>query len=361
VTELLKESSNSLAQGVRCAKQWFREIKTNFCVEQGLVIQQAIIREIRNKFPAPETANKKAYKRGFMKDNYKDSLKYILNINLFIKEIYEAKIQKLTDKETNRNIENQASIFINLMRQTLQAVQEWKDDQKGKGHQIELGTLISYIHKNEDLKRYFPDLYAISLVDIEIFTRGCTEEIAKLIQVDNVKKELDDAITQKIHDYLQSQYQTITGCQARCPMCNNKCTRADSNHKDHHTDCHLLAGFSGSYDEKTDELLLLGCFDKTSYGCPWSRGEKKFKSYDEMIDKEFPDWRAEFPRKEQTEKLTTEVAKEIKRAWVATKDVLARYHGRKEKTPKQWLELVEPSKRLPRDTVLDNGYMQQSS
>ena len=88
----------------------------------------------------------------------------------------------------------------------------------------------------------------------------------------------------------------------------------------------------------------------------WYVGEKKFKSYDEMIEKEYPTWRQEFPRKEQQEKLKADVAPELMECWVGTKDVLTRYYGCKESTPKNWLDQVEPSKRLKANTFLA-GYM----
>lgn len=75
-----------------------------------------------------------------------------------------------------------------------------------------------------------------------------------------------------------------------------------------------------------------------------------------MIEKEYPTWRQEFPRKEQQEKLKADVAPELMECWVGTKDVLTRYYNCKENTPKNWLDQVEPSKRLKANTFLA-GYM----
>jgi len=282
-----------------------------------------------------------------------------LNINKFIKEIYEERIKVLTEKEIEKNLELQTGVFISLIKQTIQAVREWDASQNDMNGRIQLGTLISFIDKSEGLKRYFPDLYAIALGDIKTFTRGCTDELAKEIQKNALKEELGESISKKIDEYLKTQYQGITGCQARCPMCNNKCTRADPVHQDHHTDCHLLAAFSGSNNRKTKELLLQCCFDPKHYESRWHRGDKKYDSYDEMIEKEFPGWRMEFPRKEQKEKLKADIAPELIECWVGTKDVLARYYDKKETTPKEWLQLVEPSKRLKANTFLE-GYMRKA-
>jgi len=363
VTFLLDDSSDSYAKGLKYAEQWFRDVKTNFCNEKVLSIQAAIIEKIREKFPTPTAANHVAYKHAFHKTNgdkdydkrFEYSLKYVRDINLYIQEIYEKEVNQLKDQEINRHIELEASIFISLIRKTIQAVKEWRDSQSGKGGQIQLGSLITFIDKNENLKRYFPDLYAITLGDIDTFTRGSTEELAKLIvKEENVKTVLVEAITKKIQEYLQEQYKSITGCQAKCPICGNKCTKADPAHVDHQTNCHLLAGFGGVYTKNTDELLLRHCFDPKNYQNPWIRGEKRYDTYDEMIDKEFGDWRQEFPKKEKQNNLKGEVPEELKKAWVGVMPVLVKFYGKKENTPKDWLSLVQENERLPADTMLEN-------
>jgi len=363
VEQLLDNSSDSYERGIKSARQWFRDMKSSFCAERGLTIRAAILKEVRNKFSAPETANILAYERAFPKENkdheeyqkrFEYSLKYVLDINLYIKEIYEKEVNKLKDQEINRHIELQASTFISLIRSAIQATKEWRDGQIDMPKPWKLGSLIGYIDKNDGLRRYFPDLYAVELENIDTFTRGCTEELAKLIvKEEDVKKVLIESITGKIQEYLQEQYQSITGCQVKCPVCRNKCTKADPEHKDHQTNCHLLAGFGGVHTKGTDELLLRHCFDPKNYQNVWIRGPKRYNTYDEMIDQEFPEWRQEFPKKEKQEKLKAgEVPEELKKAWVGMMPVLVKFYGKKENTPKDWLSLVGENERLPAETFL---------
>ncbi len=108
----------------------------------------------------------------------------------------------------------------------------------------------------------------------------------------------------------------------------------------------------------SQETTLRSCFDPKNYEYPWRIGEKKFDSYDEMIDKQFPTWRQEFPRKDQHEKLEADVPAKVKKCWIAIKDVLAHRYGKKENTPRSWFDEAKDVEPLKSDFYLEE-YMKK--
>jgi len=355
IQDLLDLSKDSFVQGQRCAKKWFKEIKSEFCKEQEQVIQDAVMKKIQEEFPDPEEANKKAYANSFTIMNFENVLKYVFNINKFIREIYDEKIKVISHHEIEKNLESQTTIFIQLIKQAIAAIEQWSEDHKN-GEYLELGTLIEYIYRNEGLKEYFPELYTIKIGDIKTFSSGCVKELAEQIKKSEIKDELRKTIDKKIQEYLSNQYSTLVGCQERCPQCHNKCIKGDNVHKDHHTNCHLLQAFSGTHNKDTKEADLIRCFDPSNYACRWWKGERMYQTYDDFISLEYPEWRKEFPTKEQAEKQVSSIPAELIECWVGTKDVLIQYYQYKDSTPKGWLEQVNVNRRLNPNVVV-KGYI----
>lgn len=233
-------------------------------------------------------------------------------------------------------------------------VKKWSTDNQ---HQTKtnLLTLVEYAKKNQTIKNYFPDLYTVQINEINTFAKAFTKRLALYLEKSDISKEINDAFYKKIEGYLQNQYQILTGCQARCPICNNKCIKSEPNHKDHHTNSHLLTGFSGVRDSKDKKVSLNRCFDTNNYLCIWEISGGKYIPFDELINSKYPEWRTEFPTKEQTCKHEHTIPIKIIECWVAVKDLLIKYHKCVDNTPPEWENQVPQSKRLNPSLIIQ-GY-----
>jgi len=148
----------------------------------------------------------------------------------------------------------------------------------------------------------------------------------------------------------------MMGCQETCPLCKNKCTRPNIVHTDHQTNCHLLLAFSGTRHYITDEANLTRCVDPVNYRRKWFMKEVEYKDYDEFIEKLYPTWRLDFPRKEKLDLKNSNVPQELIEGWVATRKVLTKRFGYVDKTPQNWIDQVESHKILNENIVIE-GYV----
>ena len=353
--KMIHDSKNTYNQGINTAQKCFKDILDKFCLNRGSIIQNEVMEMIEKEFPNPESANIKAYGNSFRLGNYVNVVKYVVNVNQFIKEIYTQKIDMIKSQAIDRVLQTTIEEFRDIITQVWNLIQQW-GQQNISSSEVKISSLSILAKENSQLELYFPDLYNIEISEIVAFSKGFEKKIADSLSQQNYGMILKTLLTQGLDAFLENQYSHITGCQARCPICRNKCIRGAGPHADHKTDCHLLGAFAGFRTIDTQKATLRHCFDPINYNSEWIIEEKTFKNLDDLINSKYPKWRAEFPTKDQVDKHRSIISPEIIEGWVATRDVLMNHFIYIDDTSDAWLEQVEISKRLDPAVSVEGYY-----
>ena len=137
---MIKESQNVYQQGVTTAQKCFKEMLDQFCQNHGVDIQTKIMGMIREEFPDPREANVKAYKHSFTTLNSVNMVKYVLNINKFIRELYDERIRTIEVQALDKAIQNLTQEFIKIIESTDYIVEEWRQTNLEAG-KIQISSL----------------------------------------------------------------------------------------------------------------------------------------------------------------------------------------------------------------------------
>ena len=160
-----------------------------------------------------------------------------------------------------------------------------------------------------------------------------------------------ESIETNINNMLIEMKKQYIGCQARCPLCKNKCTEiAKPGHT--HTTKHLLKAFGGTgtiRDESNLKIPALEyCISKESYEkCYFHPTQKfnekpKFKNLLTFIKEVYHGWYFEF-EKYHNKLLTVEDEQfdivnkiRLRKAWMKSKHQFLRLYKMKDVYPQKW-------------------------
>lgn len=223
-----------------------------------------------------------------------------------------------------------------------------------------VSSLTQYVNHDDILAKYFPKLYDLKISDPKRFIFGFIQELSYSLKNSDVTSQMQSLGMESMFDSINSEYSSLVGCQARCPMCGHKCILPDDDHSQHKTNRHILMALDATTYRSTNEPVLSVCFDPKNYQGTWFRGSKKYSNFDDMINKAYPDWREEFPRKNQRNRQSDKIPKKYIECWLATKNVFLSYFRMNDNTPRQWYESTGiRGKPLSKDIVIEGYYPEQ--
>ena len=341
---LVKSMKDSYSYGYEIANQNLENLTSLFIKANAALIQRKILRKIMELIPDPEVANKLAYKNSFGKKDFINVYKYCADINKYIEEIYNKKIQNEIKLNIDSSIQKLILDFNQLLKNCSYEIEELKN--------VEIQSYADFIKnliKNHELKIYFEQFIVnqhANIANSDQFINGYLKSLAYFKSNKNLSIELQTQLEKSLIGYFSKKWIQDCGCQARCPICKSKCMKKNDNHSQHKVSSHTLAGFGGVEELHSNKVILHYCFSSILLTEGWIWEGKDFNNFDEVINDFEPKWRDEFPTSDEEERFENNIPTIIKIGWVGVREYFIRRYSYIDNTPEEWLDLVPQNRQL---------------
>jgi len=124
--DLAQSVGNESKRASLIATKIFEVLISSFCKNKCAILQGTIIDDIKKDYPTPKELNEQAYRISFEQENYENVLKYVLDINLFIQEIFTAAHESKLKNLLLTEMDNMIGEFLTIVSQVREQITNWK-------------------------------------------------------------------------------------------------------------------------------------------------------------------------------------------------------------------------------------------
>ena len=298
----------------------------------------------------------RAYEISFGESNYRNVIKYCLNVNKFLRKEYvrqsKAEERSLLRSSGEQILEDVSEVFSSLQL----SAHSWEKEIVFRGSspvciqnfKLWLNNCTEASSYFLSVVKHFPITANFHIKNIGIFVQSFRVKIKELLRI--LLNELKDILfPESLRSVREGVWEDcLRGCFARCPKCGAKC-EGPSGHDGKHKVApkrHLFPSFNRwAYKYASGDRVALGmCLDPNCLRLAVSKGDQVYKNFHEYLKAESPLWlpfdcNLDYAYPSQ----------ELKRAWVNCRKALLSLRSTpvSDNTPKDWIEAyLEPEREI---------------
>ena len=342
---LYKYRKDSKLTGENIAKKIFNDIQDEFLLQKTSDLKKDISKNLVSKFPNQKKLMELAYKNSFEAQNSQAIYKYCTNVNAWINEVFDMKYKEIAVPRFKKLAFNLKSELQEQFDVIFEKIERWRETiKKDKFNIIEFDSVAN----TKDLQAL---IGSNSEYEVNKFYSGFMKKFRDLTSKSMLSSIVYESIETNISNMLIELKKHYIGCQARCPLCKNKCTEmAKPGHI--HTTKHLLKAFGGTGTIRDKSNLKIPaleyCISTESYQKGYFHPSQKFsekpkfKNLLSFIKEVYCEWYPEF-EKYHKKLLTVEDEQfdiinkiRLRKAWMKSKDQFLRLYKMKDIYPEKW-------------------------
>ena len=358
---IVSTNSTDLERAELFVKQYCQSL-LSLTEKKILSLRDKIRGSITKLFGSDEKqAAKYAYSVSFGQLNYKNVIKYCLDVNRFLRKIFtdryerEAEVLLLDEKAG-------LEVYISKHFDCLQvAAKEWLKTFCDQSSSVELRNFSTFLEEQSHTayeSEFYRSCYTCFPKQANYLVRpafvNAFKELLDEEKTPFKRRVLSDLLTRQLREERDALWQMLRGCSAECPLCGSKC-EGRLGHSEPHFVAeihHVFPAFGNSSTSDDDgnfyPKLELCLNEEKTHRRRWRQGHDGVwqPSLDAFLAKYYDRWRPFQPNPRYSEP-----SENLKKCWVNCRKALLPRFKMVDRLPDGWEIHSEPSKEIRPEDV----------
>ena len=221
------QARNDKEFGVQIGKSIADNVEENIIEEFGRRTLKYLLTFLQKTWANPEAVVREAFRISFVEENFPNVLKFLLDVEIFIKEIVSKKIdESIADFFIDSNVQMKEEIS-EALREILTQFDKMKTKFKSVGDAYEI---LKKCNWTKQINEKAESLKAVAINASESFYEGVRQPILskrkEIMSSDNLIKHAQNTIKTADKEEVIKYY---VGCTTKCYLCGAKCIK-ERNH-----------------------------------------------------------------------------------------------------------------------------------